>query len=617
MNFRKIYSELKRRNVFKVAVAYTIAGWLAIQVISTISPQLGFPEWIAPLITVLVLIGFPIVLIIAWAFELTPEGVKKSDEVEFAESMAPKTGKKINAIIIASLSLLIIFLLVERFFIADFSPTQPQAEASIEISNQSVAVLPFADLSENGDQEWFSDGLTEEILNSLAQLPELKVISRTSAFQFKGKDQDISKIADTLGVANVVEGSVRRIGDQLRVTAQLIRAKDGFHLWSETYDSSTENLFEVQTSIAEEIATTLDVFLDEEKRELMFAAGTRNPEAFQEYLKGLEVYRQAHKNFMTQRIWTANEYFDRALELDSGFGEASLYKMDAYAHLLVDAFPSPQDLALEEARVNLVNTLKYGARHVEKPDLRIATEMNTVFFSDSWYQLIGLKEKFKKALGENSLFPTGSIWTTEILMLLGEENMVDEHTEIDIKLDPLNGTTWMYRSSYIFATEGLEAAREVIKESRNSYGQSLLIDKFEHVLIGIAGEKKMLKSIYTDGITGLEFRNPYILQMNAYLAAVIGNKQLANKLIEEYRSKVAFMDEMIAMTYYELGRSKEAKALIKKLDSNPAGPTNLALTIIQYGNRLFFDLENAPNTAARFREADIDVSRFTKMPWLK
>jgi TolB-like protein len=237
MNISNLISELKRRNVFKVAVAYGIAGWLIIQISDTVFPRIGLPDWTITFIIALVVIGLPIALIIAWAFELTPEGIQKSKDIVITDSVTNSTGKKLNGLIISVLSLLIVFLLIERFFFATTTSTNvnsQQATSTATISKKSVAVLPFADLSQNKDQEWFSDGLTEEILNSLAQLPELKVTSRTSAFQFKGKDLDISKIADTLGVANVVEGSVRRIGAQLRITAQLIRAEDGFHLWSET-----------------------------------------------------------------------------------------------------------------------------------------------------------------------------------------------------------------------------------------------------------------------------------------------------------------------------------------------------------------------------------------------
>lgn len=204
MNINNFIQELKRRNVFRVATAYAIVGWLIIQVVTAVSEPLNLPEWFDTAIILLVLIGLPIALIIAWAFELTPEGIKKSDEVEITESVTKSTGRKLNGLIIGVLSIAVVFLLVDKIF---FHPTviDMPGERIENVSSQSVAVLPFADLSENKDQDWFSDGLTEEILNSLAQLPELQITSRTSAFQFKGKDIDISLIADTLGVAHVVE----------------------------------------------------------------------------------------------------------------------------------------------------------------------------------------------------------------------------------------------------------------------------------------------------------------------------------------------------------------------------------------------------------------------------
>lgn len=615
MNISNFIQELKRRNVIKVAVAYAIAGWLIIQIAATVFPTFNFPEWTTQFVIILTLIGLPISVIIAWAFELTPEGIQKSEDVEITESVTASTGKKLNGVIITVLSVAIIFLVIERIFFAPTVKEVDQIKVST-VSNQSVAVLPFADLSEKNDQEWFSDGLTEEILNSLAQLPELKVTSRTSAFQFKGKDIDISIIADTLGVANVVEGSVRRIGDKLRVTAQLIRANDGFHLWSETYDSNTDDLFEVQTDIAEEIATTLDIFLDDEKRESMFAAGTRNVEAFQAYLKGVEVYMKAHEGDLMEGVFKANEYFNRALELDPNFGEAALLKMDAYAHILIDGGKTDSNISLNEAKSELIKTLEYGAEHVDSPALKIATKMNTVFFSDSWHQLPSLKEDFKKALGEKERFPAGSIWVSEILMLYEEDEILEKDTRADIELDPFNLTSWSYRAIYKNKKEGLQAFRKVIADSRVVNGGNLFIDKYEHLYIALSGETELLKSIYPDGITNTDIQEPILIQIDAFLAASIGDVKVADELINLYTSKVDFIDDIMILTYYKLNRIEEANALIRKLDSQPSGPANLALAIATFGNKLFFNLEDAPNTVARFKEAGIDINKFKKLPWI-
>ena len=214
MNIKKFFNELQRRNVFKVATAYAIAGWLIIQVAATIAPQLNFPEWVPAFITIITLCGFPIALIIAWAFELTPDGLKKSATVLPEKSVTKKTGKKLNRIIITVLSLAVVFLLIERFLL---SPNYSNTAVEGTLLEASIAVLPFMDMSPQGDQEYFSDGLSEELLNSLAKVKEMKVAGRTSSFKFKGQNENLTEIGEELKVNHILEGSVRKSGNRIRV----------------------------------------------------------------------------------------------------------------------------------------------------------------------------------------------------------------------------------------------------------------------------------------------------------------------------------------------------------------------------------------------------------------
>ncbi|MBO6793642.1 MAG: hypothetical protein JJ895_07015 [Balneolaceae bacterium] len=615
LNISNFIQELKRRNVIKVATAYAIAGWLIIQIVTVIEQPLALPDWFDTAIIVLVAIGFPIALIIAWAFELTPDGMKKSDEVAIAESVTNQTGKKLNVVIISALSLLILVLLVERFAFAPKASIEENLPKISTISQQSVAVLPFADMSENKDQDWFSDGLTEEILNSLAQLPELKVTSRTSAFQFKGKDIDISIIADTLGVAHIVEGSVRRIGDRLRITAQLIRAEDGFHLWSETYDSNTENLFEVQTDIAEEIATTLDVFLDDERRERMFASGTRNVQAFQEYLKGMELFRKSHDESAIDGLWEANKYFDKALALDPNFGLASIQKMDAYAHMITDPGTSTLVMSYDEANQGILESLEYASDRLQDPALKHLARLNAVFFSDSWYQLPVIKDEVKKGLGDRTSFPVGGIWSVEIFTLLGEDELVYSDIEEEVMVDPLSLNSWMYRGMVAMKEGDSEGLLNVVERAKKSLGNHSFLNAFAHVLLGVDQEKELVQNFYPNGVQNWGANDIWSIQFNAFLAAYLGNEEVANELLEKYKSKADFIDDMSVITLYALGREEEAREAIRYIDSMPGGPANLAIGIVAFGNRLFFDLEDAPNLSARFKEAGIDVSRLKKVEW--
>ena len=317
MDFSNFIQELKRRNVIKVATAYAIAGWLIIQIATSVFPAFAFPEWTTQFVIILTIIGLPISLIIAWAFELTPEGLKTTQEVDEDDSITHNTGKKLNGLIIGGLCLLVVFLITERVFFAS-SNLIDSPSVITNVSDKSIAVLPFDDFNAGGDQEYFADGLTEEILNSLAKTPDLLVASRTSSFQYKDQNVDIIKIADSLGVAHILEGSIRESSDKYRITAQLIRASDGFHLWSETYDRPKTDIIDIQEEIAFEIATALETAMNPEELRNMLEAGTSSIEAYKLYLEGLYMISDAETGNNKQ----AYELFEKAKTKDPEFASA-------------------------------------------------------------------------------------------------------------------------------------------------------------------------------------------------------------------------------------------------------------------------------------------------------
>ncbi len=263
------WGELKRRNVVRVAVAYVIVGWLILQFADVLIPLLTLPEWVGRLIFLLLLVGFPLALFFAWAYELTPEGLKKEKHVDRSESITHIIGRKLDFMIITVLVLALGYFAFDKFVLdpsRDAELVQALTEAVTEqatetdnagTADQSIAVLAFADLSPEGDQEYFSDGISEEILNVLTQIPGLRVTSRSSAFSFKGKGVDIPTVAKQLGVAKVLEGSVRKSGKHIRITAQLIDARTDTQLWSETYDRELDNIFAVQDEIAQAVVDAL------------------------------------------------------------------------------------------------------------------------------------------------------------------------------------------------------------------------------------------------------------------------------------------------------------------------------------------------------------------------
>src|SRR6266581_7728973 len=238
MSSRNFFAELKRRNVYKVAVGYAVVGWLLIQVATQVFPFFEIPNWGVRLAVLLIVVGFPIALVIAWAFELTPGGIKRTEVAEGAAAQPAKNRTWIYVVIIAAV------LSVGLFFIGRY--TAPKRAMTSGLPEKSIAVLPFVNMSSDRENEYFVDGLTEEILNRLAQISGLRVPGRTSSFAFKGKNTDLRQIGTELGVAHVLEGSVRKSGEHLRITAQLVRTADGFHLWSQNFDRKLNDIFTIQ-----------------------------------------------------------------------------------------------------------------------------------------------------------------------------------------------------------------------------------------------------------------------------------------------------------------------------------------------------------------------------------
>ena len=281
-----LFTGLKRRHVFRIGIAYLVVAWLVVQVVAAVTPMLDLPVWLGKTVLILLAAGFPIALLLTWGFELTPEGVKRTDAV----SAMPQA-------------------------VGEPKPAIPAADSS----TPSIAVLPFADMSPNKDHEYFADGITEELLNKLARLRGLQVAGRTSSFHFKGKNEDMRLIGEALSVANVLEGSVRKSGDRVRITAQLINARTGYHLWSETYDRKLDDIFAIQDDISKSVATALSITLGVGELGQM-AGGTRNAKAYDEYLQGQSLVFQRQLDASSQAI----DHFETAINLDPSFSWAWL-----------------------------------------------------------------------------------------------------------------------------------------------------------------------------------------------------------------------------------------------------------------------------------------------------
>jgi TolB-like protein len=322
--------ELKRRNVVRVAIAYLAVAWLTIQVVGTLVPILGVPGWVARAVVILLVAAFPVALIIAWAFELTPEGIKRTPSAAADDGVPVRDGgaasgaasisrarsRKWELVVIAALVVALGLALWNREAAPPDAAT-PTASNETADARPSVAVLPFLNLSSDPEQEYFSDGLAEELLNKLAKLGSLQVTSRTSSFALKGSTDDVGTIAGKLGVAHVLEGSVRKFDTRVRITAQLIDAASGYHLWSETYERELIDIFAIQEEIATSVAEALSVTLGVAEREKL-KSGTRNLEAYDEYLAGLSLLNE----FGPTQTDRGFAHVRRATELDPNYADA-------------------------------------------------------------------------------------------------------------------------------------------------------------------------------------------------------------------------------------------------------------------------------------------------------
>ena len=330
-NEGSFFFELRRRNVYRVGLAYIVASWLLLQVIDVVEPIIGMPEWVAKFILVLLAVGLPLALVFAWAYEMTPEGLKREKDVDRTQSITGETGRRLNRLIVGILVVAVGLLAVDRYVFHNHDeapsetvggavapeavePESPPTEAEVP----SIAVLPFANMSADESSTYFSDGLADTLLHMLAQIREIRVAARTSSFQFRDQNTDITKIAEALNVGTVLEGSEQKAGNKIRVTAQLIEADTGYHLWSGNYDRDLDDVFAIQDEIANEVVDALRVSLLGESAEKLATHDTDNVEAYTEYLLAVN----ASDEFTFQSLRAAEQRFLNAVKLDPNYALA-------------------------------------------------------------------------------------------------------------------------------------------------------------------------------------------------------------------------------------------------------------------------------------------------------
>jgi TolB-like protein/Tfp pilus assembly protein PilF len=359
-----LIAELRRRNVIRMAGLYLVGAWLVVQVAGTLLPIFSAPAWVARGVVLLLAIGFVPALVFSWVFELTPDGLRRDAQVPPERSIAPQTARRMDRWIIVVLLLALVFLAIDRFVLLplrDAAPgnARPAADAVPAPDRRSIAVLPFADMSAAHDQEYFSDGMAEELLNRLAQVPELRVVARTSAFRFKGQDVDLAQVARQLQVAHVLEGSVRKDGARLRITAQLIDAGTGYQLWSQVFDRNAGDVFEVQDEIAGAITAALKTKLVNRTAGAGGGADVE-PEAYDDYLLGRAYFQRRG-----EALRDAVAAFDRAIARNPTYAAAHSARAFALAISLNWSPWLPLGETVAQAQASADRALSLDPRNVE------------------------------------------------------------------------------------------------------------------------------------------------------------------------------------------------------------------------------------------------------------
>ncbi len=464
-----LFDELKRRNVFRVAIAYIIVAWLTIQVIDVLLPMFDLPEFLGRALVLILLVGFPIALLFAWAFELTPEGIKKEGNVDRSQSVTTNTGQKLDRMIIVVLVLAVAAFAVDKYALAPDQAGSTAMESGSgsasppQETQRSIAVLPFVNMSGSKENEYFSDGLTETLLHMLAQIPDLQVAARTSSFAFKGGDTDIRTIAAALGVAHVLEGSVQRAGDRVRITAQLIRASDGFHVWSENYDRTLDDIFAIQDEIAGKVGGALSQSLLGGSGTTVIAnVITESVDAYDLYLQAL-----AHSRVGSyDGLETAEELLRDALVVDANFLDAKI----ALAGVLVSQVWTgliPREEGLTKAIAYLRQVLAVQPNDVHaRARLAHALAINFMFdgdFAAAAAQLQGLRDLVSEQPGniENVLLLTSLLNvltrnSNEAVVLLEEASALDPlNPAIFYDLGFANGTVKNWDAAELALLESL------------------------------------------------------------------------------------------------------------------------------------------------------------------
>ena len=521
VNPKSFFGELKRRNVYKVAIAYAVVGWLLTQVATQVFPFFEIPNWGIRLVVLIIVIGFPIAIIIAWAFELTPEGLKRTEVADELPKKSVRSRTWVFVIIIAAA------LSVGLFFVGRY--TAPNRAVTSSLPEKSLAVLPFANLSGNAENAYFAAGIQDEIITRLAKIGQLKVVSCLSTQRFKSSPDDLPAIAKQLDVANVLQGSVQRSADAVRVNVQLVRADTDTHLWADTFDRKLTDVFQIESDIAKTIAEKLQAKLTGSEERAISAKPTADLEAHELYLKGRYLWNRR----TGENLKKALTYFQQAAEKDPSYALAYTGIADSCALVPVYGAGAPQDYyprakAAAQKALELDDML--GEAH---------TSLGNVLFR--YLELAESAQEFERGIELNPNYPTAHQWYGRLILLMtGQFDRAIAEVKRAVELDPISsiihadlGTVYTFARRY---DEAIEQFRNILELDPQFY--------WARRQLGVALE---LKGAPSDAI--VEYQKALKLSDDPRVLAFIGHAEASNGKQKEARAILAQLTEMVKTRY--------------------------------------------------------------------
>ena len=566
MRDRNFFAELKRRNVYKVAVAYAVIAWLLIQVATQVFPFFEIPNWAVRLVVLVSIAGFPVALVFSWAFEITPEGIVRETDVEPGKSITHHTGKKVVAITIV-LAIVASGLLAFRLFgpklpVPRHDASPARTELATAIPEKSIAVLPFDSLSEEKSNAYFAEGVQDEILTRLAKVADLKVISRTSTQHFKSAPDDLPQIAKQLGVAHVLEGSVQKANDQIRVNVQLINALTDTHLWAETFDRKLTDIFAVESEIAKTITDTLQAKLSGSEQHAIAARPTENTEAHQLYLKGRFFWNKRTGNDLKKSI----EYFEQAIAADPNYALAYAGVADAYVWLPGYTAGTPRD-CYPKAKAAATKALQL--------DDTLAEAHTTLALAIWLYDFDSAQaiREFQRAIELNPNYAIAhQQYGNNTLAALGRFDDAIVEGKRAVELDPLSlvintdlGSDYYYARRY---DEAIAQLRKTLEMDPGFYIAHLVLGQILDAKG--AGDAAIVECEKARALND----DPSVLGVLGRAHGLSGNKMEAEKILEQLKklSKERYVSAYsFALVYLGLGDKEQALRWLEQSYQDRAG----------------------------------------------